>query len=285
MNKFLSLLGILLLTSCGGGGFDYIAITPTVERTNLYYGYYAVMGDQVAETKNHTNILFESLMEGLEKGVTDMHAANQPTILYLAAQVYVGPAGQRTVSPTAEADLHTLFDRLRQENLLTQVVALYPMDEPDGQVLNADTMHQANLLVRKIAAEYPELVNVKLAVIYSNPYKNLWHTEDYDWLGFDEYSAGAAIFTPNTVTDSDYSQFKSYLTPSQRVILVPGGSYGQDPTPFFNEAENDPQVILLLPFVWFDFNGPGTGIRDNGLAKSYCTVGFTITHPGQPISC
>ncbi len=272
------LLICLMLVSCGGGsGTDAVIPASTSLRSDLYFGYYG--GGNAIEALSHTNMLFESGLNGDEPQARNIEAAKLPTILDIGAQVYQGALNtDRTVNVNAESLLRARFDEFRRRDILKYIVALYPIDEPDLNVYRADVIRQANAVTRKIAAEYPELANVKLAVIYSNADK-LFAVETFDWVGFDRYDGLSGI-----LTNGEYARMMSKLRPDQRTIIVPGGAYGQDPIPFLNFAETHPEVIAIVPFIWSDFDDK-KGIRSNGMAKAYCLAGMQVKYQLYPQPC
>lgn len=286
---FLSLI-VTILLGCGGGGGSIsppapTPLTPIDPARTFYYGYYGVRDTQIPETLAHTNLLFELGHAGEAAGLQHIAEARQPTVLGLQAQLWMWPSPTFSLpfllNPLAEANIRARFNELRQANLLQYIIALYPIDEPEFTVRNPALVAEAVRIVRTVAAEFPELANVKLAVFYnysSSPYSNI---DLFDWVGIDHYKIGADIL--NEPLNSLHAQ----LRPDQRIMLIPGGYRGQDPNPFANYAISDPQVIALVPFIWYDnadpANGVVSGIRSNGMAQSYCLAGRHLT--GKPDPC
>jgi hypothetical protein len=130
-----------------------------------------------------------------------------------------------------------------------------------------------NAMVRMVAAEFPELSGVNLAVIYGD--RGMPGIGSYDWVGFDKYDEHEAIFC-----DGRYDDLKAELRADQRIILVPGGAspWKQDPAPFYNKAVSDTQVLAIVPFIWQDNAAPGVGagIRSNSTKPRYIQAGTLI---------
>ncbi len=269
---------MLLLAACGGNAGDIVVPAPAVLRTDLYYGYYGG-GQSVLEALPHTNIIFESGLFGPEAQLNVIEAAKLPTILDIDAYVYYGALGtNRKIRPDIENALRVRLNELRDRNLLQYIIALYPIDEPNNTIVDAATIVKANGIVRRIASEY--LPNVKLAAIYSRGH-HFPGIASYDWIGFDHYENTSGIFA-----NGEYQNLLNALSPGQRTLLVPGGALGQDITPFLNFAQRNPEVIAIIPFIWWDEWEPGAkGIRSNGKAQSYCLAGMEVKYPNQIKQC
>lgn len=251
----------LAVVSCGGGGGNDssspIVNPPEMRIDRGYFGYFGSCLTCLAETQDHVNILFETGWDGLQAEIDDMTRARLPVIL-------ATPTG-------ASADeLRALFTALRNANVLQYVIALYPQDEPDQLGLSDAAVSGIAAKARTVASEFVEMTDIKLAVIYGqNGFPGI---SAFDWVGIDNYDAGASIL------GQPYQRLNSMLTPSQRVILVPGGAspWSTVPSEFYDRLQSDPQVILLLPFLWRDYDG-GLGIGRNGMASAYRAVGCKIT--------
>ncbi len=267
MKNFILLL-CLSLMSCGGAQ-EMKTETPKQLRSDLYYGYYITSPTQVEETRGHFNLLWVGGPFGDEAAIANMKSAKISTVFDVSDHLYARINGKSVFNEDAEGSLRSILTRLKKEGIIQYVVALYPIDEPDLNVRSELDVILANKAARKVMAEFPELRSAKLAVIYSNS-GNHFDVANYDWVGFDDYSLGASI-----VYMSKYDSLKKKLRQDQRTILVPGGAYGQDPTPFFNLAENDQKVIALVPFLWTDTTD-FPGIRSNQVKKAYCETGKKV---------
>ena len=273
MKVFLACVSLVFLAACGGGGGGGSGGTsPAPEARTLYYGYYGNRDTQLQETQNHTNLLVELGHGGEEFQVSSIAAWRKPTILGLQSQVWIG-SPPFILNPNAEAQVRIKLQRLHSLGLLQYVVALYPVDEPDLTAQDNDVAFVLDML-RRVAAEFPELAGVKLAVIYA-PSGRLPNLDKFDWVGIDNYAIGAQVL------GATYDDLGAQLRPDQKTILIPGGYIGADPAPFTERALSDSRVAAMIPFIWYDNADPANnviaGIRSNGMAAAYCAAGKAIT--------
>lgn len=252
-----------LIAACGGGGGGSSSPTPApvpvVQRSDLLFGYFGTCPTCQQETSGHTNLLFEAPdWFGLQVTIDDMTRQQSPTILF---------------TPRDERRLRDLLASLQNANVLRYVVALYPQDEPDNAGMSEAEVVAMVSLQRQIAAQFVELNTVSIAVIYGSQGHNTPGISAFDWVGFDDYDRGAGVL------DSEWAAFRSRVRVDQRLILVPGGAspWRTDPVSFLAYANSDPQVVAIVPFIWFDnAGGAGQGIRSNGMKHSYCITGTAI---------
>lgn len=284
LRLLVSAIASVVLYACGGGGGGGAAGSPsplppapTTLRTDLYFGYYGTMADPttggtVSEVASHANLAWVmgwgNYPDAMQNFVADLALARQlglKTVLGVPVS-YVAPA---------EMNTRNFFTALRNVGVLdSNIVALYPIDEPDGASKSEEEIAATNAMIRKLVAEeFPELSKAALAVIYTGGRE--WPgIETYDWVGFDDYNHGDLVLTNDTWRD-----MKNRLRPTQRIIVVPGGAnpWRMRPDAFFNVAQSDLQVIALVAFKWFDGgDGLGTGIRSNGMAPQYIAAGLRI---------
>ena len=247
------LLPLLLLAGCGGGSGG--SEPPVADRHDVLYCYYGDSDTIVAEVKDHTNCLtIFALWYGTATAVQHAMQAKAAGINSLILAIGHDPASIRQ-----------LFTAFQAANVLGNVVALYPQDEPDVNGYSDDQMIALAEIVRGVAREYPELTNVKLAVIYG-PGGATPGISAFDWVGRDNFGRG-----PQEVG----------LTGGQRLILISGGTFFEAPDIFVDYAERTPEVVLYLGFAWIsymDATGIHVGIRDNGMAPAYRAVGVKLTH-------
>jgi hypothetical protein len=254
---------------------DITVVAPTTWRTDLLYGYYGCRGDQIAETRDHVNLFMESLFEGPDKAISNILSAGMTTMIDVSWYLFVWtPDGSgRTLRPDAETSLRGYFQALSDAGALRYVRYIYPIDEPNN-VTDIDNLTSAIALIKKLAAEFPELNGYKLAVIYAAD-KPFIGQEMFDLVGFDDYAEKSSILV------GQYVALKRSLKPGQKTILVPGGTFLQDPIPFVNFAEQNHEVALVMPFVWFDGAAGRPGIRSNGMAVQYVAAGKSIIGVGN----
>lgn len=273
----LSVVGFLV--SCGAPPSSGVALTPSLpvlDRDGLLFGYYGGCATCAIETHGHVNLYWAGNLYGLLVTMEELFQAKAAGIqnVVLAVPAY---------APNAELEVRFHLKRLQEAGLLVNVRALYPIDEPDLNGKSAEEVRAVNAMVRRVAAEFPELAGVKLAVIYAAPrVRGDWPgIEAYDWVGFDDYDNRDRIFG-----NGEYFALKQHLTKEQRILLVPGGvdPWRQDPGPFVAQAQRDDQVVAIIPFIWQDNadRGLGLGIRSNGMRGAYCAAGKAVIHSEAP---
>lgn len=260
---------------------DISILQPSKLRTDLLYGYYGCLNDQAKETLDHTNLLWESQFQGQEKASENILTSKTFTVLDIAPQIMLkfAESGRNyKIHPDAESRLKVLFDYLQGTGALQYVKAIYPMDEPNTNVRSEDDLKTGIDIIRKVAANYPELTGFKLLVIYAAAPETFECFSEFDYVGVDDYDNKSQIFVNGT-----YGHLRSKLDLNrQKTILLPGGAFGQDPTPFMNFAHTNSEVGMVVPFVWFNGFNPNdkwTGIREpnNLLKSSYVFYGKQLT--------
>lgn len=269
------LLLALLIAGCGGGGgasYEPPKLDPTqpvVIRADSLYGYYGDGGKDLVETHAHVNVAWTmgwgegDYMTSVTAQITRALAMGVPNVVLGLPE---GTHGNIALARTILSTLHA-------QGLLAPVVALYPKDEPEAHGIGAEQVRVFNAQLRVALAELGRS-DVKLAVIYTRD--GSWPgIETYDWVGFDDYGAGHGVLSNGTWQD-----MKARLRADQRILLVPGAAdpWAQDPEPYFAKLVQDPQVLGIIPFIWFDNadRGVGLGARSNSMTKAYCRVGLRI---------
>jgi hypothetical protein len=267
----LVVLILIGVASCGGGSDPQVP-PPTTLRTDLKVGYYGSEKDQPRETRDHVNIFFEAQFDGQQRAIENINYMQMPTILSVTPQLF---NEKNRLLPDGEQRLREFFKLLAPSGILRYVTYLYPLDEPDILNTPAAEVIEAARISRKVAAEFG--FNPRLFVIYGAAFT--WQgSETFDLIGFDNYSAGAKIFF-----NGDYAKLKAIKRPNQKLALIPGGAgpWEQDPVSFYNTANSDPDVEMIISFVWFDSTSAGqgytTGIRSNSRRGDYCRMGKLIT--------
>lgn len=222
-----------------------------------------------------------------------------------------------SVRPDATAQWRALAARLAAEDLLDTMIAVYPLDEPDLCGVSDADMQAVIAIIhnepltrdKKVAGLFGVDVAKKWGGHYrltNSEHKYSGSLRAYDWVGFDCY--GCKTIYSETAWDSVrfdlgkpgfvtvpgptlYDNFKSQLDLSrQQVIVVPKASLGgplfadwhDDPALFYGHASADPDVIMLLPFTWFDQPGGVQGVRSiAALRATYNAIGrdVDLRHP------
>lgn len=267
------------LIACGGTGNQDVSVpAPAMTRADLQFGYFGSLGDQPERTRGHVNLYMDMQFGGEQYTIDSIKYMGKPTMLGVQYWLY---DAQFKPKLDAETNLRAYLTRLQAAGALKYVTNVYPADEPDVNRIQVADIKASNEMVRKVFAEFS--MNPRLSVIYGANFT--WPgIQFYDDVGFDNYSAGAAIFY-----NGDYARLKSALRPDQRIWLVPGGAspWRQNPTAFVNMANSDLQVRGIIAFVFFNSTDPsqgyGLGIRDNGMLPAYCQNGSAIA--GYAVNC
>lgn len=266
----------LLLAGCGGGRSQgsYVPPIPTALRSDLYFGYFMTGPGQIKLTRDHVNWVFEDQATGSLTAAASMRDHGKATLLNLSGLCYDG----LTFRPLPDADVRVraCLQTLKSEGVLQQVIALYPLDEPDIHGLSDAEVTAMCGVVRGVASEFSELAGVKLAVIYTD--QQGWPGfAAHDWVAIDPYDNGSDMFVA-----PPFIAMKARLEPHQSYFLVPPGGdpWQQNPRPYADVAQNDPRCLGLLAFMYvlrFDSNPPSDGIGTNGMAAAYRAVGLEFT--------
>lgn len=281
-------LSMLFLTGCKFIGNGSNTLPPPLpvdpgpppiimpSRKGLYYGYFGTSNSQVEETLDHVNLLFEPAWDGIDAAIDRMSRSSLPTVFVISAQVYTGESwGTYLGKDTAQKNLRELFNKLRDYNVLKNVIGLYPVDEPELGKLTTEVITQVNADIREVMKEYSELENCKLVVTYTGneTYPGI---ESYDVIGFDDYDQREKIFEEG----NKYDRLRNRLRDDQLITLFPGGSdpWRTNPNPFYAKAQLDSKVWAIIPFIWLDSAGGSSskGIKSNGTAIWYSVCGQAI---------
>ena len=253
---------------------DISVPTPTTKRDDLLFGYYGSTDSQVEETRDHINVFMCSQWDGPDKSIADILSAKMPTILDVHYQVFelVGESKLNTVRVDAETRLREFLTLLKDSGAISYIKYIYPIDEPNNNVVDIGVLTSALTLIKKVVSEFSELNHAKYAVIYASG-DEYTGQDMYDVIGYDDYDKKSSILSEG------YQKLKRSLKPNQTTILVPGGSYLQDPTPFVNFAQSNKEVEMILAFLWADDKW-GTvgkpGIRSNAVKDAYIAAGKSI---------
>lgn len=234
------------------GNYNITIPVPTTRRTDLLVGYYSTNDEQPAQVVDHVNLNWESQFQGVAGIIRHMMIMKCATIIDIAYQIYDTQVvdGVRTTTmrddDTVRANIRALFTELKDNGLLGYVVGLVTCDEPNNQPTLYNTFGRAIAMTKQVAREFEELKNVKMVVIYAagKPYVGI---EMYDWVGFDDYDKKTTVLEEGF---GAYGQLRKQLRSDQRVILVPGATFGQEPGPFVNFAHAHPEVVAIVAFLW-----------------------------------
>lgn len=269
-----------------GGAADYTPIPKSTiaeirDHCNLgVLGSWACnSGDPMTLANWHINQMKAGIAAGIKQYIT-------------ITDVLVYQLPSFVANPTCELNLRVYFAALRDAGVLDQLIGVYPVDEPNGIISDAQVL-ETNAAVRKVWAEFSPR-KLLLCVCYGGLEQPTWWQlllgkwlginkdkwvdksmplvgiSDYDVVGGDDYPQGADILP-------QYDRLLSRLGPLQKVMLFPGGCspWRQDLAPFTTWAQaHADRTFAICPFTWFDREGmAGSGIRNNGMADVYRAAG------------
>lgn len=258
-------------------GYDINVPTPSAPRNDLLYGFYGCETGQVEAVRRHTNMHWECQWHGPQQAADDIISMRCTTVLDVSMQIFdkVADHGKNFALKTdADVALLNLFDYLRLRKALQYVKVLVPLDEPNTNCRTPEELMAACQLLKAIAVRYSELDGVKLACIYAAKPESFTCIEQFDWVGVDDYDAKSSIL------DGSYKALVAAKRPEARTILLPGGAFGQNPTPFINFAHNNLEVVAVVPFCWFGPREPAdkwVGIGDGPQRMDYIIAGRNLT--------
>ena len=284
--SLLLIAGAAIAASKKKGGNDFTVPAPAKLRTDLLFGYYGTYvsdgQDQVAETQGHVNLVW--LWDFLDSQSAAAILTRMPGcfgVRDVAGHLFERVDGKLRPRADAEARLRAEFAHLREAGVLGSIKMLVPVDEPNLRetALN-DHMPWAAELMRRVAGEFPELQGILLGCIYTGweamPHIGLW-----DVVGLDFYKDRERIFAPG----GKYHQLRDKLRPDQRTMIVPGGyeDCQQDPAPFVRFAHANPEVLIVLAFLWASVPwGTEKGIRDlPAMREKYVAAGRSLKRRDQ----
>lgn len=250
---------------------DITVGAPAQKRKDLYYGYYSCNGNQVAETKGHVNLFHTCQFEGQEKTIQNILDAAVATILDVSVQLFEreSPKHKYLLRSDAAQRLRDFFTLLENRGALQYVKYLSPVDEPNNTVVSDQHLNDAVTVMREVARGFSSLQGVRYFCIYAAD-KPFMCQDRFNVVGFDDYDKKSSVLT------GQYAKFRQTLAPHQRTVIIPGGCFGQDPTPFVNFAQTHPEVEIVMPFLWWDANrdSVGNGIRSmDGIREAYIAAG------------
>ncbi len=259
-----------------------------------YLSYYA-MGRYTEDAIDHVNLYWVygdwNRNEAFAQ-LADAKSLALPALVHTEFVFFEGPfqsAWPRfTLRPDAAARWAAFVEDLQARGLLATMVAVYPCDEPDLNGVGDGELQQ----IIGIVKAHPLSADKSVAAIFSAEIAQKWggkyallgQEHPYrtslrmlDWVGFDCYECSNIFTEPlwHTLSThglvdgpSAYANFRRQLDlPRQRIMLVPqsylstvpdaNGNFDppDDPEMFFTQAQNDPAVVALAPFTWFDMPG------------------------------
>jgi len=278
-----TILGVAYYRKLHPKGYDIEVPPPTTLRTDLLYGYYGCETGQVAAVKGHTNLHWEAQFNGVVRAADDILEMGTFTVLDVSTQLFerFAVSGRNfrmhPLSEAAEA-LVNLFENLKSRGALQYVKVLVPLDEPNTNCRSDADMLDAMMVLKLTVARYPELAGVKYGVIYAAKPEPFMCIDLFDWVGVDDYDMKSSVL------QGVYQRLVAAMRRDAKTILLPGGAFGQDPTPFVRWAHTDGLVAAVVPFCWFGPREPAdkwTGIGTGALREVYEAEGATIKLWGE----
>lgn len=260
---------VFWLASCGGNAPPAPAPTaPTTLRAGIQPIYFGVVDDTVAATATQTRAVWSNGW-----GTDQFHVVVRKQLQQ--AQALGATYAVVDTSTALEDDggqavrLRTIFDELRAGGVLSNVRALFVCDECEQKGFTAAAMGAAAGATRAVAAEYAELAGVQLMVNYGcgNDFVG-WQAMDI--VGCDRYDRSAA---------ETHANLRAKAPGKRYALFAPGVEpYYADPEPYVNEAQADPDVVVVVFFIAHDNadTGLGVGILHNRMAAAYCGASTTL---------
>lgn len=222
---------------------------PATRRSDLVYGYYSAIERTFDQVSDHVNLFWFSHFSSIEQLISIMKNTNVKIVVDLAPYLYEGSGKRKGVfrGDAAMADLRAFFHRLRDAGVLHKVTYLYPKDEPNLFMASAEEHLKGIHVVKALRAEFEELRNARLAVIYAGG-GDWMNIEHFDVVAVDNYDQKSEL-----LTIGDHADLVKNLSHNQKTFLIPGPSFGHLPDPWVAYALLNPnQVEGVIPFIWFD---------------------------------
>lgn len=259
---------------------------PGPSRPGLLYGYFGTQDGQIAATADHIDLVHigswgdwttpegrEAMMVEMCRWGHEALAAGVHRLMFTLDWCLFTQTNPRKLLPEATAvqRLTAFFNRLATEGLDANTFAWYLIDEPNiPEISLSPAQLQTAIAEVKATANnqaFAQLSNLPIVAIFGASNGAYPGVQLFDWAGFDNY--GAPIFT-----DGQFDSFAAQLAPAQKIIIVPGGGdpWRENPLPFYDKAQADQRIILIMPFKWFGTDGIG----NNGMAPQYQAVGQRI---------
>lgn len=233
------------LQGCGGGGYSDITIPmPAVLRKDLHFVYYLSVPGQTAKVKDHTSLIWHA--QFYSNAELEIEASGNDLNLVLDCATQLFNKGFPAVSSlTAADDLHNYFVDLNNRSLLQRVRYLVVMDEPNIFALSEEELLKATRILKAEAAKWECLQGVQYICIYGGRGGNYPGLSEFDIVGIDNYDQKAEVLTKGAHAD-----LMRNITPNQKVLVIPGAAYEQDPAAFVAYAHTEPKCWGVVPFLW-----------------------------------
>lgn len=251
-------------------------------RVPLKFCYFGTQNGDIVATQNHVNMVHIGAWgdwttpQGRDVMVTqaidwlrEARTADLPAMITVDFCLWA-QTNPRIMLPleTSRTYLDQYFSAIRSEGLLEQVVAFYVVDEPNIPEVNIGAQDLGNAVswLETIASFYwPQPLPTCAIYGWVNNGNDWRGVQHFDWVGCDNYGMDVSQIGARVLQQ---------LAPPQKLVVVPGGGnpWREDPQPFYDYAQAQPRVIMIMPFKWFGSDGIG----QNGMAPQYQAIGSKV---------
>lgn len=233
------------LQGCGGGSYSDIEIPmPNMLRNDLNFVYFLSIPGQTIKVQDHTNLIWHGQFYDNARLEIEAQSNNFDIILDCAIQLF-SRGFPATVSSTAKEDLHNYFTDLNNRGLLARIKYLICMDEPNLFAKSEYEVRKAMAILKEEAKIWECLRTVKYMCIYGGKGGYYPALDEFDIVGIDNYDQKSEILTIGAHAD-----LMRNILPNQKVMVIPGAAYGQNPNSFVAYAHSEPRCWGVVPFIW-----------------------------------
>ncbi len=225
---------------------DISLAIPESRRTDLRFGYYSSLSHTFAQVKDHVNMFWSGFYD-LDTWIKILKPADKFYVMDLPADLTSRENGKMVAHPDRESLLRMTFQVMRDAGVLHKIAYLYPVDEPQLNMRDADEFLKLIQTVKKLRSEFDELKNAKIMTIYLRG-QGFWHSAELDVVGVDNYEQKS-----ESLTKGSHADLVRNLLAGQKTVLVPGPAFGHNPEPWVAYALTHPdEVEMIAAFTWFD---------------------------------
>lgn len=263
--KLAALLLAAALAACGGGGGGSTpvsgAITPAPPWVaGKFWGYFGDFDGQYAATSFHTNLAW--IWAWNSDPTTRLREARAQQIPFAVVGLWWA------FTPNDEATTEKTLLGWAASGLLAPATCITPKDEP--QLEDLAKLNAWLDMVARIKARNPVLANVCVAILYDHYVQPA--IERFDLIAWDDYHLGCEAL------NGELADLEARTRPTQDLLVVSGGAFGQDPACYLRTIMADRRVLGGLAFIY----GNGWNVNDRtapgieGLPvqrRQYCEAG------------
>lgn len=280
-----------ILTGCGGGGGSAAVAPPALHRTDLLYGYFGSadnpagpwlpptpgLPDSTVETAAHVNVVMTNgwcdwATSAGRQSCADraLRTINEGRTLgvhrFIVSVDFLLWNADGSTRPGAVGEVQAFLLTIGRAGALDDVVAVYPMDEPNTRIGGGAAQRDTFLALHAMLAQLPETAHIAMMAIYAPLRFGTLNMDVFDWIAVDDYEAGTNVF-------AEIEQIPA----GKHRWLVPGGAapWLADPAPYRAYADAHSEVMGIMPFLWIDHSQ--AGIRNAPTHQAYVTLGCSLT--------